>query len=68
MNEHAALAYQTVLVLKEAIEQAKSTDREKINDALHRIKIPPGPLMVMPYPAIEFTRPGRTPMAVLPFR
>jgi branched-chain amino acid transport system substrate-binding protein len=41
MNEASALAYQTTLVLKEAIEQAKSTDHEKINDALHHLKIEP---------------------------
>jgi branched-chain amino acid transport system substrate-binding protein len=63
MNEHAALAYQTVLVLKEAIEQAKSADRDKINDALHRLKIAPGPLLVMPYPGIEFDQTGQNPHA-----
>ena len=63
MNEHAALAYQTVFVLKEAIEQAKSTDREKINDTLHKLKIGPGPLMVMPYPMIEFDETGQNPHA-----
>jgi branched-chain amino acid transport system substrate-binding protein len=63
MNEHSALAYQTVLVLKEAIEQARSADREKINEALHRIKIDPGPLMVMPYTKIEFDPTGQNPHA-----
>ena len=63
MNEHAALAYQTAWVLKEAIEQAKSTEREKINDALHRVKIEPGPLMVMPFEKIEFDQTGQNPYA-----
>jgi branched-chain amino acid transport system substrate-binding protein len=63
MNEHAALAYQTALTLKEAIEQAKSTDREKINDALHQLKIMPGPLLVMPYKGIEFDAAGQNPHA-----
>jgi branched-chain amino acid transport system substrate-binding protein len=63
MNEHSALAYQTVLALKEALEQAKSTDREKINDALHQLKIEPGPLMVMPYSRIEFDSAGQNPNA-----
>lgn len=63
MSEHVALAYQTTWVLKEALEQAKSTDREKINDALHRIKIDPGPLMVMPYERIEFDQTGQNPHA-----
>jgi branched-chain amino acid transport system substrate-binding protein len=63
MNEHSALAYQTLVVLREAIEQAKSTDRDKINDALHAIKIEPGPLMVMPYEKIEFDKTGQNPHA-----
>jgi len=63
MNEHAALSYQTLYVLKEAIEQAKSTDRDKINDALHAIKIGPGPLMVMPFTGIEFDQTGQNPHA-----
>lgn len=63
MNEHSALAYQTAVVLKEAIEQAKSDDREKINDALHKFKMEPGPLMVMPYTRIEFDEAGQNPHA-----
>ena len=69
MNEHSALAYQTVLALKEAVEQAKSTDREKINDALHQLKIEPGPLMVMPskvtFPAAAGTSPEMVRASVL---
>jgi branched-chain amino acid transport system substrate-binding protein len=63
MNEHSALAYQTAIVLKEAIEQAKSDDREKINDALHKFKMEPGPMMVMPYEKIEFDETGQNPHA-----
>lgn len=63
MNEHSALAYQTLYVLKEGIEQAKSSDREKINDALHALKIGPGPLMIMPYEKIEFDPTGQNPHA-----
>lgn len=63
MNEHATLAYQAVLVLKQALESAKSVDREKINDSLHKLKIQPGPSMVMPYPAIEFDETGQNPHA-----
>jgi branched-chain amino acid transport system substrate-binding protein len=63
MSEHVTLAYQTTWVLKEAIEQAKSVDRDKINDALHRIKIEPGPLMVMPFEKIEFDATGQNPHA-----
>ena len=63
MSEHVALAYQTTWVLKEALEQAKSTDREKINEAIHRLQIDPGPLMVMPYEKIEFDQTGQNPHA-----
>jgi branched-chain amino acid transport system substrate-binding protein len=63
MNEHAALAYQTTIVLREAVEQAKSTDRDKINDAVRALKVDPGPLMVMPYKRIEFDGTGQNPHA-----
>jgi branched-chain amino acid transport system substrate-binding protein len=63
MNEASALAYQTTWVLKEAIEQAKSTDHEKINEALHQLKIAPGPLLIMPYSKIEFDETGQNPNA-----
>ncbi|MFM9885540.1 MAG: ABC transporter substrate-binding protein, partial [Burkholderiales bacterium] len=63
MNEHATLAYQVVLVLKQGLEQAKSTDREQLNQALKKLKIQPGPQMVMPYTAIEFDETGQNPHA-----
>lgn len=63
MNEHATLAYQVVLVLKEALENAKSTDPEKINEALRKLKVLPGPSMVMPYATIEFDDAGQNPSA-----
>lgn len=63
MNEHATLAYQVVLVLKEALEEAKSTDREAINKVLGKIKVGQGPSLVMPYTAIEFDPTGQNPHA-----
>lgn len=63
MNEHATLAYQTVLVLKQALENAKSADREKLNEALRKLKIAPGPSLVMPYAGIEFDETGQNPHA-----
>jgi branched-chain amino acid transport system substrate-binding protein len=63
MNEHSALAYQTLLVLEEAIERAGAADREKINAALRKLQIEPGPLMVMPYAKIEFDQAGQNPHA-----
>jgi branched-chain amino acid transport system substrate-binding protein len=63
MNEHSALSYQTAIVLKEAIEQAGSADREKVAEALRRFKMDPGPQMVMPYTKIEFDQTGQNPHA-----
>jgi branched-chain amino acid transport system substrate-binding protein len=63
MNEHAALAYQTALVLREAVDQAKSTNRDEINDAIRALKVDPGPLMIMPYRKIEFDATGQNPHA-----
>ena len=63
MNEHATLAYQTVLVLKQALENAQSADREKLNDAVRKLKIGPGSSMVMPYAGIEFDETGQNPHA-----
>ena len=63
MNEHAALAYQATLALKEAIEQAKSVDRDMINEALHKLSIGPGPNLVMPYEKITFDENGQNPYA-----
>ena len=63
INEASVLSYQTALVLKEAIEQAKSTDRDRINEALRAIKIDPGPLMVVPHAKIEFDATGQNPHA-----
>jgi branched-chain amino acid transport system substrate-binding protein len=63
MNEHTALAYQAAIVLKEAVELAKSTEREKINDAVHALKISPGPQLIMPYEGIEFDAIGQNPHA-----
>lgn len=63
INEGSVLSYQTALVLKEAIEKAKSVDHDKINDALHGIQIGPGPHLVMPYSKIEFDASGQNPNA-----
>ncbi len=58
MNGHSAEAYTAVWVLKTAIEQAGSVDREKIREALAKIKIekkfPNGPEIILPYDTITF--------------
>jgi branched-chain amino acid transport system substrate-binding protein len=51
-------ASQLVLVLKKAIETAGSTDRQAINDALHKIEILPGPDLILPVDKIKFDESG----------
>lgn len=58
MNGHSAEAYTAVWVLKTAIENAAAPDRDKIRDALAKIKIekqfPNGPEIILPYDTIAF--------------
>ncbi|HJB16992.1 MAG TPA: ABC transporter substrate-binding protein [Candidatus Blautia excrementipullorum] len=59
MNGHSAEAYTAMWVLKTAIENAGSTEREDIKNALKEIKIegsfPGGSEIILPYDTIEFT-------------
>ena len=59
MNGHSANAYTATWVLKTAIEQAGSTDKDAIRQALADIKITKtfpngGPDIILPYNEIEF--------------
>jgi branched-chain amino acid transport system substrate-binding protein len=58
MNGHSAEAYTAMWVIKTAIEQAGAVDREKIREALAKIKIekkfPNGPEIILPYDTISF--------------
>ncbi len=58
MNGHSAEAYTGVWVLKTAIENAGAPDREKIRDAMAKLKIeksfPNGPEIMLPYDTIAF--------------
>lgn len=58
MNGHSAEAYTAVWILKTAVEQAGSSDRTAIRDALANIKIegsfPNGPEIILPYDKISF--------------
>ncbi len=51
-------AFQNVLVLKRAIEAAGSAERDAIRDALHKIEIPPGPELILPYEKVKFDETG----------
>ncbi len=59
MDGNAALLYQSVWVVKEALEAAGKADRQAVADALHRIKIGPGnPALFLPYQFISFDKKG----------
>lgn len=59
MNGHSAESYTAMWVLKTAIENAGSTEREDIKNALSEIKIegsfPGGSEIILPYDSIEFS-------------
>ena len=59
MNGHSAEAYTAMWVLKTAIENAGSTEREDIKNALAEVKIegsfPGGSEIILPYDTIEFS-------------
>jgi branched-chain amino acid transport system substrate-binding protein len=59
MNGHSAQSYTATWILKTAIEQAGSTDRKAIRDALKTIKIeksfPGGNEIILPYDSISFS-------------
>lgn len=58
MSHEPISGYGDVWTLKEALEQAGSTDRVKIGDALHRIDIQSGPAAVAYYGGVKFTESG----------
>lgn len=59
MNGHSAESYTAAWVLKTAIENASSVDREAVKEALSSLKIegsfPGGSEIILPYDVIEFT-------------
>ena len=58
MPSHAALLYQGVVVLKQAVELAGKADRDALRDALARIEIKPGDDLILPYSRIKFDEKG----------
>jgi len=59
INGHAALGVQAAYVVAEALELAKSTDPKLIRDALAKVRINPGPRLVMPFPVVQFDETGQ---------
>jgi branched-chain amino acid transport system substrate-binding protein len=58
MPSHAALLYQGIVVLKQAVELAGKADRDALRDALARIEIKPGDDLILPYSRIKFDEKG----------
>ncbi len=58
IQEHAGEAYCMIWVLADAIERAKSTDPQKIRDALAKTNITKGPGAIMPGYHVEFDASG----------
>jgi branched-chain amino acid transport system substrate-binding protein len=59
MNGHAAETYMSTMVLREALEKAASTDREKLRDALAQTEIC-GDKNLLPYDCIKFDASGQS--------
>ena len=59
INGHAALGVQAAYVVAEALELAKSSDPKLIRDALAKVRINPGPRLVMPFPFVQFDETGQ---------
>ncbi|MCL5776511.1 ABC transporter substrate-binding protein [Limibaculum sp. FT325] len=64
MNGHAAETYMSTMVLRDALERAGSTDRDKLRDALAETKIC-GDANILPYDCIRFGESGQSPEAQL---
>lgn len=58
IQEHAGEAYCMIWVLADAIERAKSTDPQKIRDALAKTNLTKGPGAIMPGYHVEFDATG----------
>jgi branched-chain amino acid transport system substrate-binding protein len=59
LTSYAAMAYANVYLLKDALERAASTDRNKIRDALASTKISSGRALMLPAEGIEFGPDGQ---------
>ena len=60
-----AIAYATTYVLKDALERAGSTDKEKLRGALAQTDIQDGPTKVLPFDRIRFDGTGQNVEATL---
>jgi len=61
----SAHAYQAVLVLNDALERSRSTDRKRLREALSKTDIPQGPQLVLPAERLRFDQYGQNEFAHL---
>ena len=64
-TQDSASSYGHVWILKEALEQAKSTDREKVADAIRKLKLTSGPAATAFPGGVSFEPNGRRAGAVV---
>ena len=62
---NGAYAYQAGYVIADALERAKSTDRNAVRDAIAATNLPSGPKMVLPTDKLVFGDDGQNPSAPL---
>jgi len=65
LNGDSASAYQSLWVLKDALERAASTDREKLRDAIASTNMKKGPTLIIPTEGIKFNEQGQNVLARL---
>jgi substrate-binding family protein len=59
MTQDAVSDYGHVMIVKQALEKAASTDREKVNQAIHAIDTTTGPTQYFPGGRLRFDTKGR---------
>ena len=59
INGQSALGVQAAYVVAEALELARSTEPKAIRDALAKVRINPGPRLVMPFSCVKFDETGQ---------
>ncbi|MBI3965202.1 MAG: ABC transporter substrate-binding protein [Chloroflexi bacterium] len=59
MNQNGAKAYAGIWILKDVLERAASTDKEKVREALVKTELAQGPAMIMPNSKITFDQTGQ---------
>jgi branched-chain amino acid transport system substrate-binding protein len=62
---NSAYAYQAMLVLQDALERARTLDKEKLREALAATDLPRGPQMIMPAERLRFDAENQNESATL---